>query len=229
MKSCQSPVQPARSRWGQSVGISQALSRNDHSVMSCSRLSRSSLQRNHPVRRRSVWTTTPVTSSGVSRSGVALDARVLEAVGRVARFEHLAGRAGRDHVVDHADLHVVAEEVGRQVVLGDVARRVEELAVHDRQLGAGGTEVAQAQPAVDVLPEVDDLAVGPGPGDGDRAELLHPAGRRRRRVGQVAEVVVDDRDGLPGAGPVPVVLALPRHEVGAAGATRWPTPNRGPS
>ena len=58
-KSCQSPVHPARSRCGQSVGMSQALSRKLHTAASCSRLTRSSLQENQPVRRMSVCTTTP--------------------------------------------------------------------------------------------------------------------------------------------------------------------------
>ena len=75
-------------------------------------------------------------------------------------------------------------------------------------------EVAQAQPAVDVLPEVDHLAIGTGSGDGNGSELLYPARRRCRGVGQGAQVVVGDRHGLPGLGPGPVVLELPCHEVG---------------
>src|ERR1700733_12850216 len=65
-ETCQSPVQPARSRCGQSVGMSQMFDRSDHTTASCSRLTRSSLQPNQPSLRRSEWTTTPVMSSGPS-------------------------------------------------------------------------------------------------------------------------------------------------------------------
>ena len=116
---------------------------------------------------------------GSQTVGVALNAGELEAVGGLARFEHLAGGSGRDHVVDHPDFHV-AEPVGLQVALGDVARPFEDLAVHDRQLGAFRAEVAQPQPAVDVLPEIDDLSIGRGTGHGNRTELFHTAGGRRR-------------------------------------------------
>ena len=68
-KTCQSPVQPARSRCGQSVGMSHMFARRDHTTASCSRLTRSSLQENQPSRRRSECTTTPVTSSGPSGPG----------------------------------------------------------------------------------------------------------------------------------------------------------------
>ncbi len=138
----------------------------------------------------------------------------LEAVRRVARFEHLPRAPRSNDAVDHADVLLLAEEVGRKMVLGDVAGLIQELAVHDGQFGAGRPEVAQAQPAVDVLPEVDNLAIGLGTGDGDRTELLHPACRRGRGVGQTLQAVVGDGDGLPCGGPGPVVLALPRHEVG---------------
>jgi hypothetical protein len=123
---------------------------------------------------------------------MALDARVLETVGGLARLEHLAGRAGGHHVIGHPDLLLLSEELGRAVVPRDVARRIENLAVDDRQLRAGGTDVAQPQPAVDVLPQVGHLAVGPNPSDGDGSQLLHPAGRRRRGI----------RQG-PGRGPRP--------------------------
>ena len=75
--------------------------------------------------------------------------------------------------------------------------RVERLAVGERELGAGGAEVGEADPAVDVLAEVDDVAT--------RSELatlrgrtqLDPPHRRRRRRAERAEVAVDDLDRLP--------------------------------
>ena len=60
---------PARSRCGQSVGTSQALPRRLQTAASWKRSSRSSLQENQPVRRMSVCTTTPRTSSAVRSSG----------------------------------------------------------------------------------------------------------------------------------------------------------------
>ena len=68
-KICQSPVQPARSRCGQSVGMSHMFDRRDHTTASWSRLTRSSLQENQPSRRRSECTTTPVTSWGPNGPG----------------------------------------------------------------------------------------------------------------------------------------------------------------
>ena len=138
----------------------------------------------------------------------------LEAVRRVARFEHLPRGPRSNDAVDHADVLLLAEEVRRKMVLGDVAGLIQEFAVHNGQFRAGRPEVTQAQPAVDVLPEVDDLAIGVGTGHGDRAELLHPTRRRGRGVGQPVQAVVGDGDGLPCGGPGPVVLTLPRHEVG---------------
>ena len=88
-----------RSRCGQSVGMSQALRGSSTPRASCSRLIRSSLQRNHPVRRRSVCTTTPVTSSGRA-VGEALDPHVLEAVSGVAGLEHLVRPGPRRRPVD---------------------------------------------------------------------------------------------------------------------------------
>ena len=94
--SCQSPVQPAFSRCGQSVGTSQELPRKLHSTMSWSLFSRSSLQLNEPMRSRSVRTRQPVMSPGCRSCVEALDGNVLEAVGGVAGFEGFAGGAGGD-------------------------------------------------------------------------------------------------------------------------------------
>ncbi len=140
---------------------------------------------------------------------------ILEAVGRVPRFEGLSRRPRGDHAIDHADLLVAAEEVGREVVLCDVAPGIEKLAVHDRELGTLRSDVAEPQPAVDVLPEIDDLAIGTGAGDGHGTELLHPARGRCGRIGQRPQVVVGHRDGQPLPVLDPVVLDLPRHEVRA--------------
>ena len=128
---------PARAGDSRS-GSSHALPRKLQSAISWKRLMRSSLHRNQPVRRRSVCTTTPVTSSGVSRCGCPSTLHVLEAVRRVSRFEHVAVATGRDHVVDLADRQRAAVGVVAtgEMVLRDVPAGVERLAVHERQLGA---------------------------------------------------------------------------------------------
>ena len=118
----------------------------------------------------------PVTSSGVSRCGCPSILHVLEAVRGVSRFERVAVTAGRDHAVDLADGSVppwsfaparwswVTSPLG-----------VECFAVHERELGVRRAEVGEADPAVDVLAEVDDLAVGVEPADGDGSQLLRRA------------------------------------------------------
>ena len=203
----------ARSRCGQSVGTSQALSRRLHTAASWKRSSRSSLQENQPVRRRSVCTTTPRTSSGVRSSGMALDPHVLEAVRRPPRLEDLARARRRRRPESTWPAGSGSGRngtAGPEVVGGDVAVGPEPLAVGQRDRRAGGPEVGQPDPAVDVLPEVDDLPVVVEPGHRDRHELLHPAHRRRGRVDQPGEAVLDDRDVVPGrvveAGCVPAAL-----------------------
>ena len=155
---------------------------------------------------------------GRERPGVALDAGELEPVGGVSRLEHLARRAGRDHVVGHAHrLRCPGEVESRiEVVLRHVTGGVDHLAVHHGQLGPLRSEISQSQPAVDVLAQVDHVAVRRQTGDRDGPQLLHPAGRRCRRACQVGVAVVGDRDGHPSAGLGPVVLVLARHEVGPA-------------
>ena len=79
---------------------------------------------------------------------------------RVAGLEHRAV-AGRDDDVGlerQRDLAGRGERAVLDVGLGDVAVGVEPLAVGDRELGAGRAEVVEADPAVAVLPEVDDVA-----------------------------------------------------------------------
>ena len=79
---------------------------------------------------------------------MALDPHVLEAVDGVAGLERRRrvarrrspGRPGR-----------ASEPIELEVLGRDVARRVERLAVGEDELGAGGTEVVEADPAVDVL------------------------------------------------------------------------------
>ena len=68
---------------------------------------------------------------GSEAAGMPLDARELEPVRRLARLEHLPRRSRGDDAVGHADVLLLAEEVRRKMVLGDVAGLIEELAVHD--------------------------------------------------------------------------------------------------
>ena len=68
-KTWASPVQPVRSRWGQSVGIHRKLARWDHTTFLCSRVRRASEQANPPVAGRSEARTTPTASRARSRPG----------------------------------------------------------------------------------------------------------------------------------------------------------------
>ena len=149
--SCQSPVQPARSRCGQSVGTSQALSRKLQTAASCSRFDRSSLQRNHPVRRRSVWTTTPVTSSGVQRPRVPVDAARTGSRGWCG-----GARTGRRPApADDDRVHLAGRQrlAGRRSRTGGGGRSVtspdgvQQLAVDEGRGGAVRTEVRRAGPS----------------------------------------------------------------------------------
>ena len=100
-------------------------------------------RRTRRSRSRSVCTTTAIDVVGGERSGVAVDADVLEALRAVARFEHVAVDAGRgDHVGLERDRLLDVGRVGEgDVVLRDVAVVVEPLAVGERDLGAGRAEV----------------------------------------------------------------------------------------
>ena len=69
------------------------------------------------------------------------------------------------------------------VGLGELAGGVEPLAVGDRDLGPFGSEIVQADPAVAVLPEVDDVATRRDLGHRHRRQLLDAAdGRPDRRA-----------------------------------------------
>ena len=161
--------------------MSQALPRKLHTAASCSRLRRSSLQANQPRAARSVWTTTPVTSSAPSGPGWP-STRTYGSRGWCggARRRRRPGPAETTRstwpAVSGSGRNGIA---GRRCSMRDVAVGAERLAVGERELGAGGAEVAQADPAVDVLAEVDDVHAGPRLGDRDRAELLDRAHRRR--------------------------------------------------
>ena len=64
-----------------------------------------------------------------------------------------------------------------EMLLRDVASRVERLAVHEGQLGVGRSEIGQPNPPVDVLAEVDDLATGVDAANVDGPHLLDAANR----------------------------------------------------
>ncbi len=109
--------------------------------------------------------------------------------------------AGGDHHVGlerEGDARGRGERAVRDVGLGDVAVGVEPLAVGDRELGALGPEVVEADPAVAVLPEVDDVAAGPELGHRHGGELLDAPDRRaERRARASSNAVVGDAHGVP--------------------------------
>ena len=110
------------------------------------------------MRRMSVCTTTPATSSGVSVVRVALDADIPEAVGGSPRLEYLARDAGRGHLVHLARRQRLREErpAARCSVVTSprhrAARRASGCASCRPDRGS------QPDPAVDVLAEIDHLA-----------------------------------------------------------------------
>ena len=95
-----------------------------------------------------------------------LDAHELEAVRRVPRFERRARAVGH-HSIDLPEREWrLRDEVHRSdVVLGDIAVRVERFAVGQGELGADRSGIGDADPAVDVLAEIDHVAT--------RSELTH--------------------------------------------------------
>ena len=105
-----------RSRCGQSVGMSQALSRKLQTAASCSRSSRSSLQENQPRAAQVGVHDDAADVVGGERAGVALDADVPEAVRGAPRLEDVARDAGGDH----ASTCPAGSGSGRN---GDVGRR----------------------------------------------------------------------------------------------------------
>ncbi len=187
---------------------------------------RSSEQSNPPTGVRSLCTTTLTTRARVDGTGVAVDADVLEALGRVTGFERGAVPGGDDHV----GLERERRGSGRgerpvgDVGLGEVAVGVEPLAVGDGDLGAGRAQIVEADPAVAVLAEIDHVATGRDLGDRHGGELLDASHRRADRGAQPLEVVVGDPHPVPAAavgawlGPVAgeaaEVVDLPADEVG---------------
>ena len=177
---------------------------------------RSSEHSNEPIGVRSVWTTTAVMSSAVELAQVTLDPHVLEALGAVAGFEHVALDAGGDDDVGlERQVHLQRDRARVQVLLGEVAVVVEPLAVGEGHLGAGLSQLGEAEPAADVLADVDDPPVGCELAHRHRTQLLDPAHRRRRGADEVGDAMVLDPDRRP-RGPVPPLAALP-HVVHLAG------------
>ena len=173
---------------GQSVGMSQALPRKLHTAASCSRLIRSSLHANQPVRRRSVCTTTPVTSSAVERAGVALDPHVLEAVRGAPRLEDVARRRPAETTESTwPALQRLGQErhVRAQVLGGHVAVRAERLAVRqrDRRCRPGPRSVSRTQPLM-FWPRSTTCTPASQPRDRHRAQLLDRPHRRGGRADQ---------------------------------------------
>ena len=218
MNSCQSPAQPARSRWGQSVGISQALSRKDQSVMSWSVFSRSSLQRNQPVRRRSVCTTTPVTSSGVNGPGwPSMRANWKPwVVWRGSKTSPGVPAATTWSIMPTCEGAPGNSMVGLRwscVTSPDGSRNSPWTRVSS--VPSGPRSLKRSQPLM-FCPRSTTWRSGWG--------RVTETGRSSwvRRVGGAGEKerlprsYVGDRDGVPRVRFGPVVLALPRHEVGAA-------------
>jgi hypothetical protein len=110
-----------------------------------------------------------------------------------------------------------------QVAGSDVAVRAECLAVHQGELGPGRPQLAQARPAVDVLPEVGDAGAAGQPGHATGGDLRGAAHRWRRRPDELPVTQLRRPHRLPAVPalqPAPV-LGLPRDEVGG-GDVRGP-------
>ena len=107
-------------------------------------------------------------------AGMALDTHVAKAVGRVSGLERLARPTGRDNVVHLTRWQRAVDEweVDVQVRGGDVAGRIDRLAVGQRDRGPGLPELPQPDPAVDVLAEIEHLSTGHATHAG-RRQLLH--------------------------------------------------------
>ena len=109
------------------------------------------------------------------------DPHVLEAVGRVAGLEGVAGPSCGDDLVDLAGVErgscheVEADEMGHV----DVAVVAHALAVRQHGPLPRGPEGSEPDPPVDVLAEVDDVAILVQPDDRPRFDLLDPTDRRR--------------------------------------------------
>jgi len=150
---------------------------------------------------------------------MAFDTGVAEPVAGVAGLERTA-IAGRGNPV----LLGQAELTEAEVIEGDIALGVERLAVGDAELGTGRTDVVKSQPAVDVLAEVDHLAISVESGDRRRRQLLGSSGRRRGRDRQPVDPVIGDDDRSPRTRLDSLILVLAAHEVGGDHRTGRPLP-----
>ena len=84
-----------------------------------------------------------------------VDLHVPEAVRRVPRLERVVRTAGGDHAVGLGNAPLIVGKVGER----HISSPVDDLSVHQRELCAARAQVAQSDPAVDVLSEVDDLSL----------------------------------------------------------------------
>jgi hypothetical protein len=113
--------------------------------------------------------------------GVSGHAHVSEAVRRVPGLEDVGFATRGCDPVDHPHRDRLSRKrvVPVEVLLRHVAGIVERLAVGQGDGRTGRAESREADPAMDVLTEVDDLPVGIEPAYRDRRELLDAPGRRR--------------------------------------------------
>ena len=200
-----SPVHPSRSsRWGQSLGTSRKLPRRPQTVLACSWLSRSSEHAKWPVRRRSECTTTASRESAVRVAGPAADLRVAEPVERLGRLEE---------VVAPAEHEPVGGLGGPQRADAQLAV-LEHLRVPQRDLVARLAAHREAQPADQVLPEVDQRPSRRRGPDLDRAPALvtdHGWSDVRRQPLHVERHGLDPHPPRRrGTGTQPGVVAQPR-------------------
>ena len=149
-------------------------------------------RRTHPTRRRSLCTTTARTARGIPPRRHAVDLHVAEAVRRMPRLEHVAGPAGRDHLVDLTGRQPLAgrEDEGPQILHRHESVGVEHLAVREGEVRVARAEVVDAQPAVDVATDVDHDRALARPREGDRREGLDAAHAHSGCLDQPVAVVV---------------------------------------
>ena len=136
---------------------------------------------------------------------VPIDANVLEPLGAVSWLEDLGRVATRGHLVDlerHRPFDLGRRGEG-DVVLRDITVLVQPLAVGEGRRGARGAEVAQPDPPVDVLADVDDPPPGRDLPHRRRLQLLDPPHRWCGRGGELVVTVILDPDGLPAEPGVP--------------------------
>ena len=195
--------------------------RIDHTTASCSRLTRSSLQLNQPVRRRSECTTTPVTSSVPSDPG--------RPSTRTYRKPWVVNRGSNASPPEPAATSLTWPSGSGSGTTGRLTSRCAVVrspsrsshSPYDSVTRPPAARARQPHPAAEVLPEVrHEGAPAAYRLDGYRPDLTDPPDRRRDRPDDGDVDVTRD-----GAAPRPVVERHIVHRV-AAGRGGLPADRR---